>query len=478
MPGLDTPPEVARALAERVVDLWVEHSEGLAGAAPVEPRPEDRARESIADVPAAPLAPAELLREIELLFGSATQIPHARFFGYMPGGGTAAATVAELVCAALNQNLVQSAASPVATQVECRVLRWFADRVGLPPGAGGIFVTGGELGIVAALKAARDRADGGLARRRGLGAARLRTVYGSVLVHEAVDRACDTLGLGSDALRRLPVDGDDRLDVAALADAVARDRRSGCEPIAVVASAGAAATGSIDPLADIADLCAREGLWLHVDGCYGGAAALAPELRPLLRGIERADSIGIDAHKWLSVPYTAAILLVRDPGALARAFSTAPDYMRSHLSGRDQIVDFFQFAPHFSRPFLGLKLWLSLLAHGGDAYAGRIAHDVQLARYLAARIGTARGLELRRDPELSIVCFRYLPSRELSDAASNELNHAVMATVQRGGDAHCSSAVLDGKVWLRACVANFRTEAEDVDALVEAVLTAGRELAA
>ena len=248
-------------------------------------------------------------------------------------------------------------------------------------------------------------------------------------------------------------------------------------PFAVVATAGTTATGAIDPLPEVADVCRRHGLWLHVDAAYGGAAALAPGLRPLLAGIERADSIAFDPHKWLYTPQSSACLLVREPRTLLRSYSIDAAYVRDDaaLSGRGMNIG--ELGPQWSRGFLALKVWLSLAAHGTGAYARRIAHDVQLARYLDERVRAHPDLESMCPVTLSIACFRYAPAGTgLSDDALDRLNERLMIAIRRDGRTFPSNAELGGRYCLRACIVNHRTEAADIDALVDTAARLGGEL--
>jgi glutamate/tyrosine decarboxylase-like PLP-dependent enzyme len=261
--------------------------------------------------------------------------------------------------------------------------------------------------------------------------------------------------------------------------ALEADLAAGMRPFAVVATAGTTATGAVDPLPEIADLCAEHGLWLHVDAAYGGAAMLAPELRPLLAGIERADSIAFDPHKWLYTPQSSACLLVRDPRRLLRSFSIDAAYVRDDASLSGRGLNIGELGPQWSRAFLALKVWLSLAAHGTAAYGRRIAHDVALARYLDERVRAHPDLEPMCPVTLSIACFRYAPADSpLDDAALDALNERLMIAIRRDGRAFPSNAVLGGRYCLRACLVNHRTEADDIDALVEATVRLGAELAA
>ena len=270
----------------------------------------------------------------------------------------------------------------------------------------------------------------------------------------------------------------------ALRAAIARDTRTGHKPIAVVASAGTVSTGAIDPLADIADICDEFGLWLHIDGAYGGVAALTDTLRPLFRGIERADSVALDPHKWMYTPHSGGVIVVRDMQSLANAFAIAPSYTHEdhedkELTGRG--LDLYTMGPQFSRGFHALKIWVSLLAHGWNAYERRIAHDVELARYLYDSAAAHPDLETVGDaPELSIACFRYVPRElrgdESADPYLDKLNERLMMQLQMGGRVFPSNAILDGRFALRACIVNFRTEAADIDALIEQAVQQGELL--
>jgi glutamate/tyrosine decarboxylase-like PLP-dependent enzyme len=332
------------------------------------------------------------------------------------------------------------------------------------------------------LKLARDRKAGWDVRTEGVRGGSELVIYASREVHNINERAADMMGLGRDAVRLLPVDDEYRLRVETLAPAIEEDMAAGRKPIAVVGSAGTVATGAIDPLDEIAEVCRRYDLWFHVDGAYGGPGVLAEELRPLYRGIERADSIAFDPHKWLYTPHSGGCVLVRDFEDLARSFSikeyAAYTYEDKERTGTG--VDGVDLGPNFSRGFWALKVWVSLLAHGRAAYARRIAHDVALARYLAEQADARPGFEVLAPVTLSIACFRYvptdLPRGEGREEYLNELNERLMTELQMSGRVFPSNAVLEGRFALRACIVNFRTEAEDMDALLDAAAERGSKL--
>jgi glutamate/tyrosine decarboxylase-like PLP-dependent enzyme len=287
------------------------------------------------------------------------------------------------------------------------------------------------------------------------------------------------LGIGDAGVRRIPVNDALQMEIAALRSSIEDDLAAGRRPIAVIGTAGTVGTGAIDPLDALADVCDAYGLWFHVDGAYGGAAALVSSLRPRFAGIERADSVGFDAHKWLYTPLPGACILVRDPRNLAAAYAVAPEYTRTDHDYTGWGVDLYELSPHFSRAFSALKIWVSFLAHGWYAYERRIAHDIDLAAYLWRRADSHPELEpMGPEPELSIACYRFVPSGldpgSDREAYLDRLNERVMLDLQLDGRVFPSNARVDGKFALRACIVNYRTEADTIDTLVEATIETGR----
>jgi glutamate/tyrosine decarboxylase-like PLP-dependent enzyme len=339
-----------------------------------------------------------------------------------------------------------------------------------------------------ALTAARDARAGFDVRRDGVAAGPPLGIYLSTETHVVSIRAADMLGIGAANVRKIPVGDDLRIRVDELRAAVARDRADGVRPIAVVGNAGTVSTGAVDPLEELADVCRDEDLWFHVDAAYGGPAMLADDLRPLFAGIERADSIAFDPHKWLYTPQSGGCVLVRDMELLRRAFDV--DYVAYVVKDEEHTdwgIDLGRHSPNFSRGFWSLKVWVSLLAHGRRAYARRISHDAELARYLGARVEEEPAFELMAPVGLSITCFRYVPedlldrSTERAGAAIrdgylDELNSRLMTAIQLDGRVYCSNAVLEGRFCLRSCIVNYRTEAEDMDALLDVASELGAKL--
>jgi len=475
---LDWGPAEARELTGAMLDLWSELLERMPDM-PVTPvaAAEDVAAEMDLPIPEEPLPPAEIARLLRpMIFDHSALCGHPGFLAYISGSGTVPGAAADLLAAGLNPNVGGWSLSAGATELELHLMRWIAGRFGLPSGAGGLMTSGGAASNFTALKAARDARAPGDVRANGVDGLRL-VLYASAEAHATIAEAADMMGLGERAVRSIPTDDGFRMRADELEHAVADDLAAGMHPFCVVATAGTTATGAVDPLRAIAGICERHGLWLHVDAAYGGAAAFAPELRHLLDGIERADSISFDPHKWLYTPQSSACLLVRDPRTLRAAFSIDAAYVRedAELSGRG--INIGELGPQWSRSFIALKVWVSLAAHGTDAYARRIAHDVELARYLDERVREHPDLESMCPVTLSIACFRYAPAG-IDDAALDALNERLMIEIRRDGRTCPSNAVLRGRYGLRACFVNHRTEADVVDDLVDAAVVLGSGLAA
>ena len=479
---LDWSPERARALGDSALDIWQEWLRRLPDLPVGRAHTAEEVRAAVTfEVPAEPMPADRLVAYLRDLVMEWSMYPgHPGFMAYISGAGTVPAAPAELLAAALNQNVGGWRLSPAITEIERHLIGWFAGRLGLPDRAGGLFTSGGAMATFVALKAARDAMAGWDVRALGTRAGPPLAFYASAEVHVVNDRAADMLGLGRDAVRHVAVDADLRMRVDALRDAIATDRAAGIKPAVVIATAGTVATGAIDPIAEIADVCAEHGLWLHVDGAYGGTAALVDELRPMFAGIERADSIAFDPHKWLYTPHSGGVVLVRDLQRLADAFSVQPTYIWEDPEYTKRGMDFIQFGPQFSRGNYALKVWVSLLAHGWDAFARRIRHDIELAKYLHTSAQARPDFETIAPHGLSIACLRYvpadLPAFDGREDYLNRLNERLMLDVQLHGRVFPSNAILGGKFGLRACIVNFRTEAADMDALLDVAAELGARI--
>jgi glutamate/tyrosine decarboxylase-like PLP-dependent enzyme len=481
---LDWAPERADEFLSRASGLWREYLERLRTLPVARHWPQGAVREAVAlPVPREPMSDDQLFEHVRaVMFDYSVYPGHPAFMGYITGAGTVPGAVADLIAAGLNQNLGGWRHSPAATEIELHLTKWFAERFGLPvASAGGLITSGGTMAMYTCLKVARDLRAGWDVRTRGLQGGPRLVLYCSTEAHEAIKRAADMLGLGMDAVRPVPVDDCFRMRPDALRAVITADRLAGLQPFAVVGTAGTTATGAIDPLEDLAAICATEDLWFQVDAAYGGAAVLSDGLRPLLRGISRADSIVFDPHKWLYTPHSGGCALFRDLEDAETSFRLDASYTVEDRERTGTTFDFGSHGPQWSRGFFAFKIWLSLLAHGTDAYARRIEHDTRLARLTGELVDPHPELELAAPVSLSICCFRYVP-RDLDregDAREEYLDHLnerIMTEVQVGGRAYLSNAVLRDRFVLRSCIVNFRTEENDVREMIDAVVEMGRRL--
>jgi glutamate/tyrosine decarboxylase-like PLP-dependent enzyme len=364
-----------------------------------------------------------------------------------------------------------------ASYVEAQVLDWMKDLLRYRA-ASGVLVSGGSVANLIGIAAARDARGGGDVGRIGVrGLPRALVLYASDQVHNSVHKAASLLGIGLDGLRLIRTDDDFRIDVAALERAIAEDRAAGLHPFCVVGTAGTVNTGATDNLAALADICDREDLWLHVDGAFGALAQLSDRLRPVVAGIEGADSIAFDLHKWLYMPIEVGCVLVRDAEAHRRPFSPPASYLAHFDRGIASGPHIYStLGPQLTRGFRALKVWLSLQAHGSDVYARLVEQNVAQAHYLEARIRACDELELAAPVPLNVVCFRYVTEGIDADGL-NALNRELLQRLQETGEAVPSSTVLRGKFVLRVALTNHRTRAADLDRLIVAVLAIGRDLA-
>ena len=381
--------------------------------------------------------------------------------GWVHGGGTPVGMLAEMLAAGLNANLGGRDHAPI--EVERQVIAWAAEMTGLPPETSGVLVTGTSIANLIGVLIARRAALGPAVRSAGLQGAPL-TAYTSAGAHGCVARAMDMAGLGTGALRLAPLDADHRMDLAALAAAVARDRAAGAQPFLVVGTAGSVDTGAVDDLAALADFCRAEGLWFHVDAAFGALAMLAPRLRPLLQGLERADSLAFDFHKWAQVPYDCGCILVRDPARQTDTFAQHLDYLRRDVRGLAGGHPWpCDLGPDLSRGFRALKVWMTLRTYGADRLGAVVDQCCALATRMAQRVQSEPALELLAPVPLNIVCFRV---RDRDDA----FNANLVADLHEDGRFAPSTTRIGGRLAIRAAIVNHRTQARDVDGLVDAVL--------
>jgi glutamate/tyrosine decarboxylase-like PLP-dependent enzyme len=412
---------------------------------------------------------------------------HPRFWGWVQGNGTPLGMMADMLAAGINAHLAGFNQAP--TLVEYEVIRWLAELLGMPSDASGLLVTGGTMANVLGIAVARHAAAleaGYDVREEGVqgaldGAPRPRLVfYGSSETHNWARKAAELLGLGNQAFRRVPVDAQYRIDLEALARQIEEDRAAGMNPFCVIGTAGTVNTGAVDDLDALADLSEREGLWFHIDGAFGALAYLSPELRPMLEGMERADSIGFDLHKWGYLPFECACVLVRDAEMHRAAFASSASYIAA--AERGVIAGGLTLAERgldLTRGFKALKVWMSLTAHGSDALARMIEQNVRQAKDLAARVAEHPELELLADVPLNVVCFRYVGGAGAApdEPGLNALNEEVLLRVQERGIAVPSGTLLGGRYAIRVANVNHRSRSQDFSDLVSAVVRIGREVA-
>ncbi len=478
---LDMHPEEFRALGHALVDRIAGFLTELPVRAvtPGETPAQVRAALGDATLPEEGGDPAALIDEaFDLLRDHSLFNGHPRFWGYITSSAAPIGALGDLLAAAINPNVGGFGLGPMGTEIEAQTVRWIAELLGYPIDCGGVLVSGGNMANIVGFLAARH-AKAPEVRVSGVASARPLRAYASAETHTWVQKAADLAGLGTDSIRWIPVDGEQRMDLAALERAIEADRAAGDQPFLVVGTAGSVSTGAVDPLPAIADLCRRFDLWFHIDGAYGGFAVAAPGTPDDLRGLREADSIAIDPHKWLYAPLEAGCVLVRDREALRDAFSYHPPYY--HFDNpADEPINYYEYGPQNSRGFRALKVWLALRQAGRSGYARMIAEDIALAGELFRHVERHPDIEART-LGLSIATFRYIPPDLRVDAQAhadylNRLNTALLTRIQASGEAFVSNAVIDGAFFLRACIVNFRTTAADVAELPEIVARLGAEV--
>jgi glutamate/tyrosine decarboxylase-like PLP-dependent enzyme len=457
-----------RAQGHRMLDDMIDYVATIRARPVWQPIPDEVRARFREKLPRAPADLGEVYREFsDFIAPYATGNVHPGFMGWVHGGGSAVGMLAEMLAAGLNANLGGRDHIPI--EVERQIVEWTREMFGFPAGASGIFVTGTSMANLMAVLVARRSALGPDVRQHGLGDAGARlTAYTSKAAHGCIAKAMDIAGFGSEALRCIAVDRSHRIDVAALRQAIAEDRARGLQPFLVVASAGTVDIGAIDDLRALAAMCREQQLWFHVDGAFGALGILSAVLAPRLAGIESADSIALDFHKWGQVPYDAGFLMVRDGERHRDAFAAPAAYLRRETKGLAAGSCWpCDLGPDLSRGFRALKTWFTLKTYGAEKLGAVITRCCALASYLEARILAEPRLELLAPVDLNIVCFRY----RTNDA--NTVNGEIVIDIQESGIAAPSTTVLDGQLAIRAAIVNHRTDRCDIDALVEAVLEFG-----
>jgi aromatic-L-amino-acid/L-tryptophan decarboxylase len=454
-----------RAEAHVMLDDMLDYIQHIRARPVWQPIPDSARAHFRATLPDAPQELAEIHDEfMRFVLPYATGNVHPGFMGWVHGGGTVEGMLAEMLAAGLNANLGGRDHMPI--EVERQITRWMCELFDFPAEASGLFVTGTSMANLLAVLVARRVRLGHAVRRKGVGNG-LRA-YAAVTAHRCIGQAFDLSGLGTNALGLAPVDSDFRIDIVELERAIHRDRDAGLRPFMLVGTAGTVDTGAIDDLEALAALAKRENLWFHVDGAFGALGMLSEKIAPRLKGIEKADSIAFDFHKWGQVPYDAGFFLVRDGKAHKDTFANPAAYLRREargLAGGEHWP--CDFGPDLSRGFRALKTWFTFKAHGRARLGEMIQSRCELAKALEARILTEARLELLSRTELNIVCFRY----RAWDA--DEVNAAIVGDLQESGVAAPSTTTIHGKLAIRVALVNHRTEMRDLEAMLKAVLEFG-----
>jgi len=458
-----------RELGHRMLDDMFDYLEQIRGRPAWQPIPAAVRGSFRAALPESPTDLEAVYREFtQLILPYSSGNTHPAFLGWVQGGGTVTGMLAEMLAGGLNANLGGRDHIPI--EVERQIAEWMRRIFGFPQGASGLFVTGTSIANFMALLIARNAALGPAVRQTGVASFGERLVaYTSCAAHGCIAKAMEMSGLGSEMLRSIPTDARHRIRIPELRRAIAADRNAGLAPFLIVGTAGTVDIGAIDDLAALADLAFEEGLWFHVDGACAALAILAPDLAPRLKGIERADSIAFDFHKWAQVPYDAGFLLVRDGREHYETFARPAAYLRREMRGTAAGSPWpCDFGPDLSRGFRALKTWFTLKVYGTARLGVVISRTCELAQYLKGLVKRTPELELAAPVQLNIVCFRY----RCDD--SDRVNAGIVSDIQESGVAVPSTTTIHGRLAIRAAIVNHRTRCCDLDALVEAVLKAGQ----
>jgi len=461
---LDLDPEEFRVAGHQLIDQLADFYQSLptAKVTPGESPAQVRAALGNVDLPDQPIPTADLLpRAWSLLEQHSLHNGHPLFAGYVTSSAAPIGALADLMAAAVNPNVGAWILSPIATEIEAQSIRWIADFLGYPAGCGGLLVSGGNMANFVGFLAARAQACREI-RAEGTQAASL-VAYASAETHTWIQKAADLFGLGTNSLRWIPTDSQQRMDPAALEAQIATDRAAGLQPFFIAASAGTVSTGAIDPIRQLSFIARRENMWLHIDGAYGAPAAALADASEDLKALALADSLAVDPHKWFYAPLEAGCALVRDPQLLPDTFDYSPAYY--HFEA-DAGLNYYQHGPQNSRGFRALKVWLGLQAAGRQGLAQTIGEDIALARQLFEEVQKYPHLEALTT-SLSITTFRYNPpgAEDL-----NLLNERLLDRIQKSGELFLSNAIIDGKFALRACFVNFRTQPAHIAEIPKIVL--------
>jgi aromatic-L-amino-acid decarboxylase len=468
--------QAMRALGHRMVDDMMTYLETVRERPVWKPIPDEVKARLQEPLPLDPQDPEHIYQQfLQHVLPHPMGNIHPRFWGWALGTGTPFGMLAEMLAAGMNPN--PGGGDHIANYVEAQVLDWCKEMLGYSAEASGLLVSGASMANLVGLTVARNTMAGFDVRRHGLLASPERmTVYASSETHSSVQKAVELLGLGADGLRQIAVNSDFEIELSALEAAISEDREAGYHPICIVGNAGTINTGAIDDFNSLADICQRERLWFHIDGAFGALAALSPELRPLVAGMERADSLAFDMHKWMYMPFEIACVLVQSEEDHRRAFSLTPDYLSHTERGlASGAMWFSDYGLQLSRSFRALKAWMSIKEHGVEKYGRLIQQNVDQARYLADLIDASPELERLAPVPLNVVCFRFY-APHLDDVSLNQLNQELLLQLHEDGVVLPSYTNIGDKYVLRVGIMNHRSRREDFDLLVTEVTRLGKNL--
>jgi aromatic-L-amino-acid/L-tryptophan decarboxylase len=467
----------SRALLHKMVDEAIDYLQGVRERPVWQTMPEASVTALETDAPERPTAPEQVFEQFrQHILPYPMGNIHPRFWAWYMGSGLLSGVTGDFWAAVMNSNV--GGGNHAAHKVEEQVLGWLKSLMGFNPDAGGLLVSGGSMANYTALAVARNAMMGHEVRENGIPPEKAQKVrvYASVEVHSCNQKALELLGLGAASLVKVPTLADYTIDIDALRQRIKSDRNDGLFPIAIIGSSGTINTGAIDDLEALAGLCRAEKLWFHVDGAIGAIAMLSDEVRPLLRGIEKADSIALDLHKWLHLPFEVGCVLVKNRAAQLRTFSIIPEYLKKHARGLGSGENWMsEYGLQLSRRFNGLKVWMSIMEHGTRRFGDMITKNVRQAQWLSSAVESSPDMELMAPPSLDIVCFRFI-APGVPDEQLDEINREIKLRIEEEGIAVLGYTTLNNRYCLRVAICNHRSTLEDFELAIKHIRRIGQEL--